>query len=74
MNTKKPICRAGLKKNIIKKEIFEREVALCKNLAKENGGKCNWGVCAKCGVLPLLYKLHKGVLLEKPEELKEIIK
>ncbi|MGW8185034.1 MAG: hypothetical protein ACWGHO_02910 [Candidatus Moraniibacteriota bacterium] len=74
MNTKKPICRAGLKKNIIKKEIFEREAALCKNLAKENGGKCNWGVCDKCGVLPLLYKLHKGVLLEKPEELKEIRK
>jgi len=40
--------------------------------SKENGGKCNWGICKKCGVLPLLYKLHKGILLEKPEEIKEL--
>ena len=72
MNTKKSTCKTGLRKKVIKKEVFEREVELCKNLAKENGGKCNWGVCAKCGVLPLLLKLHKGTLLEKPEEIKEL--
>ena len=71
MSTKKPTCKTGLKKNIINKEVFERELTLCKNLAKENGGKCGWGVCAKCGVLPLLYKLHKGTVLEKPGEIKE---
>lgn len=53
----------------IKKEIFDREVALCQKLAKENNGKCNWGRCEHCGVIPLLYKLHKGELLEKPGEI-----
>ncbi|EKE11644.1 MAG: hypothetical protein ACD_15C00045G0027 [uncultured bacterium] len=69
---KKVTCKTGLKKNILKKDVFDREMALCKKLAQENGNKCGWGVCAKCGVLPLLYKLHKGILLEKPEEIKEI--
>ena len=72
MNTEKQNCKTGLKKNVIKKDVFEREVLLCKNLSKENGDKCNWGVCKKCGVLPLLHKLHKGVLLEKPKEIKEM--
>jgi hypothetical protein len=71
MKTKKPTCKTGLKKNVVKKDVFERELELCKNLSKENSGKCGWGVCAKCGVLPLLYKLHKGILLEKPAEIKE---
>ena len=30
------------------------------------------GECKKCGVIPLLYKLHKGKLLEKSEEIKGI--
>jgi len=64
-------CKTGLKKNIIKKEVFDREVALCKKLAKENKGKCGWGKCKECGVIPLLYKLHKGKLLEKPAEIKK---
>ena len=63
-------CKTGLKKNIIKKEVFDREVALCKQLAKENKGKCGWGICKDCGVIPFLYKLHKGKLLEKPSEIK----
>ena len=71
MSIKKPTCKTGLKKNIIKKDVFERELELCKNLSRENGGKCGWGICSKCGVLPLLYKLHHGILLEKPEEIKE---
>ncbi len=57
-------CQTGLKKNIIKKEVFNREIALCKQLAKENKGKCGWGKCKNCGVIPLLYKLHRGQLLE----------
>jgi len=64
-------CKTGLKKNIIKKEVFDREVALCKKLAKENKGKCGWGRCKDCGVIPLLHKLYKGKLLEKPSEIKK---
>ena len=59
-------CSTGLKPNVIDKETFERELALCKKLHKENGG-CGWGRCETCGVLPLLYKLHKGKLLEGKE-------
>ncbi len=75
-------CKTGLnpfdklraRKNIIKKEVFNKEIALCKKLAKKNKGKCGWGKCKDCGVVPLLYKLHKGELLEKPAEIKEIKK
>ncbi|MDD4989758.1 MAG: hypothetical protein PHW31_00380 [Candidatus Pacebacteria bacterium] len=62
-------CETGLKKNILAKEVFDREMALCKKLHKEHKGKCAWGECKKCGVIPLLYKLHKGKLLEKPLEI-----
>ena len=71
---KKITCKTGLKKNIIKKEIFDREIALCKQLSKENKGKCGWGRCKDCGVVPLLYKLYKGKLLEKPADLAKIRK
>ena len=64
---KKPTCKTGLKKNIISKKVFERELALCRELGK----KCNWGKCENCGVIPLLFKLHKGKLLENPEEIKK---
>lgn len=65
-------CKTGLKKNIIKKEIFEKELGLCKELAKENRRKCGWGKCKDCGVIPLLYKLHKGELLEDPVKIAKI--
>lgn len=71
---KKLTCKTGLKKNIIKKEVFDREIALCKMLSKEHKGKCGWGRCKDCGVIPLLYKLHKGKLLEDPAELAKIRK
>ena len=71
-NKNKLTCRTGLKKNIIKKEVFDREIALCKMLSKENKGKCGWGKCKDCGVIPLLYKLHKGQLLEDPVRLAKI--
>lgn len=64
-------CKTGLQRNIINKEVFERELALCHKLSQENGGKCGWGRCRDCGVIPLLYKLHKGELLEDPEKIKE---
>ena len=65
-------CKTGLKKNVIKKEVFEREIALCQMLSKENKGKCGWGKCKDCGVILLLYKLHKGQLLEDPAKIAKI--
>lgn len=69
---KKVTCQTGLKKNIISRHIFNKEIKLCQQLSKENGGKCGWGKCKDCGVVPLLYKLHKGELLEKPGEIKKV--
>ena len=59
-------------KNEISKEIFDRETSMCGKLNKKNGGKCCWGECKSCGVIPLLYKPHKGELLEKAEEIDKI--
>lgn len=64
-------CKTGLKKNIINKEVFDREIALCEKLSRENSGTCGWGKCKDCGVVPLLYKLYKGQLLKKPIEIKK---
>ena len=68
---KKPTCKTGLKKNIIKKSVFEREIALCQELSKA-AKKCGWGKCKDCGVLLLLYKLHKGILIEDKKDIKEL--
>lgn len=57
-------------KNIIKKEVFEKELKMCRQLSKEKKGKCAWGKCKDCGVIPLLYKFHKGQLLEDSKEIK----
>lgn len=72
MKKNKLTCKTALKKNIIRKEIFKREIALCKMLSKKNKGKCGWGRCKDCGVIPLLYKLHKGQLLEDSVKIKKI--
>ena len=74
MKKKKPTCKTGLKKNIIKKEVFSREITLCKKLFKENKGKCGWGRCKNCGVIPLLYKLNKAQLIDNPAKLAKIRK
>jgi len=66
---KKYTCKTGLKKNVISKKIFDREIDLCRMLSKENKGKCGWGKCKDCGVILLLVKLHKGKLLEDPGEI-----
>ncbi|MEM7826810.1 MAG: hypothetical protein QXQ40_01140 [Candidatus Aenigmatarchaeota archaeon] len=70
--TNKLTCRTGLQKNIINQEVFERELAMCHKLSQENGGKCGWGICEHCGVIPLLYKLHKAKLVEEPKEIKRL--
>ncbi len=59
-------------KKSLKKEVFNKEIALCRKESKENKGGCQWGRCKNCGVVPLLYKLHKGQLLEKPAEIKKV--
>jgi len=56
----------------IKAKVFEKELALCGKLSKKNNGKCNWGKCKDCGVVPLLYKLHKAELLEDTDEIAKI--
>ncbi len=56
----------------MEKEIFEKEIAMCKKLSKENGGGCGWGECSKCGVIPLLYKIGKGEFYEKKEEVDKL--
>lgn len=70
-NKNKLTCNAGLRKNVIGREVFEREIALCQKLNQENKGKCGWGKCRDCGVIPFLIKLHKGQLLEDPTQIKK---
>jgi len=53
-------------------EIFDKEITMCRELSKKNNGKCNWGECKKCGVIPLLYKLGKGEIFEKEDEVDEL--
>lgn len=65
-------CKTGLEAGVISKDTFEREIGMCKKLNREREGKCCWGECAKCGVVPLLYKLHKGELYEKEEEIQKL--
>jgi hypothetical protein len=73
--TKKINCKDSLKKNIISKTVFEREIYLCQKLSIENKGKgCGWGKCKDCGVIPLLYKLHKGILIEDKKRLENLKK
>ena len=53
-------------------ETFEKELAMCRKLSGENGGRCHWGECARCGVVPLLYKIGKGELYETKEDVERI--
>jgi len=48
-------------------DTFNKETALCRQLASENGGRCNWGECAHCGVIPLLSKLYKDEFIDNPK-------
>lgn len=60
--------------NNIEKEIFEKEISMCRELFQKNGGKCNWGKCDKCGVIPLLFKLGKGEIYENKNQVVELRK
>jgi hypothetical protein len=51
----------------LSQEIFEKEINMCRELFRKQGG-CNWGKCEHCGVVPLLYKLAKGEVCETLEE------
>lgn len=62
-------CKTGREKRPLSDDVFEREIAMCKKLNFENDGKCSWGECKSCGVIPLLCKLNQGKLLEKAEEI-----
>jgi hypothetical protein len=54
------------------KETFEKEKVQCRELSQKNGGRCNWGECAKCGVIPFMYKLAEGRFYEKEDEIREL--
>lgn len=70
MDKKQMTCKTNSKKDILDEKIFNRELLLCQKLSQKNGGKCGWGTCKDCGVIPLLYKLHKGELLEDPKKIR----
>lgn len=57
----------------IAKKIFDAEIAICRKLHKKSKG-CRWGKCQDCGVIPLLYKLHKGLLIEKKKDISKLKK
>lgn len=72
---KKVTSQTEFKKNVIPKEVFEREIEMCRKLNRKSGGKgCNWGECDKCGAIPLLYKLYEGILIEDSKEVEKIKK
>lgn len=53
---------------MIEKAVFDKEISMCRDLNSKNGGKCNWGECEKCGVIPLLYKLGVGEIHENADD------
>lgn len=57
---------------LISKEVFDKEIEMCRQLNKKNSGKCNWGVCSQCGVLPILMKLYEGKILEDSAEINKM--
>lgn len=63
-----------MKKFALNKEIFDKEIAQCKELSKKNGGKCNWGKCDSCGVILLLHKLAWNKVYETELEIEKLKK
>lgn len=53
---------------------FESEIAMCQILNKKHSGKCNWGECDKCGVIPMLYKLGKDEFYDNPADVENLRK
>ncbi len=60
-----------LYENKISSETFGNEISMCRKLFQEKKS-CAWGTCESCGVIPLLYKLHKNIFIEKKEEIDKI--
>ena len=56
----------------MEQETFEKEIGMCRELSKKNGGKCKWGECDKCGVIPLLYKIGKGEFYDSKIDIERI--
>jgi len=54
--------------NKITEDTYNQELKICQEESMKNGGKCNWGKCQECGVIPLLYKLKEGELIDNPDE------
>lgn len=54
------------------KDIFNQELEICRKLNRSGNDGCAWGKCANCGVIPLLFKLYKGELLETSDEINEV--
>lgn len=52
-------------------EVFQKELGMCRKLHHEKKG-CNWGKCVTCGVIPVLYKLHKGLILEDEVSIRKV--
>lgn len=57
----------------IENKIFDSEIAMCNRLHKKSRG-CNWGKCKDCGVIPLLYKLHTGLVVENKKDAEKLKK
>lgn len=57
----------------ISKKNFDREIKMCGELYKKSKG-CNWGKCKDCGVIPILYKLHSGLLVDKKADVTKLKK
>ena len=55
----------------ISKKLFDQEIGMCRELHKKQKG-CQWGKCQDCGVVPLLYKLHSGLLAENKNDTKKL--
>ena len=55
----------------ISKDTFNDEIGMCKKHFQKKQS-CAWGKCESCGVVPLLYKLHHGQLLEDKQEIRAL--
>lgn len=52
-------------------DVYKKETRTCAKLFQEKQG-CAWGKCAQCGVIPLLYKLETGKIIEAEDDVKEL--
>ncbi|MFA5130898.1 MAG: hypothetical protein WC467_00565 [Patescibacteria group bacterium] len=52
-------------------DVYKKETKMCARMFKEKQG-CAWGKCATCGVVPLLYKLETGSVVDNEEDIKAL--